>query len=284
MTSFISHYVQVNGIRTHYWNEGETGNALVLLHGWNCSVSDFEQNIETLSKTHRVFALDLLGHGNTEKPPNESYTLERQAQFVLDFMTTVGLEQAHLLGFSLGGRLALQCAAMKPQCVSSLILLAPGGVDDRGGVILELRLASVAFLGELLGVHPSKYAIRSVWGKVFFDPTPFVTDEFVEKRLEMANRPGAHQALLKCLRSFVGFGGFLPGPVKDIQAKMIIMDIPVFVIWGKEDRFISSEHHNVLAEKLPDAKVELFDRCGHAPHIECADLFHEKVLSFLKEV
>jgi len=284
MVAFISYYVQVGGIRAHYWKKGDAGDALVLLHGVGCSILEFQQNIEALSKTHRVYALDLLGHGETGKPLDESYTVERQAQFVLDWMSAVGLESAHILGWSLGGRLALQCAAMKPQSVSSLVLVAPGGVDDNKGVILELRLSTAPVLGELLGTRHSKYMMRKIWEKVFFDPAPFVTDEFVEKKLELACQPGAHQAFLKCLRSILGIRSFLSGPVHDIQEKMLIMDLPVLVIWGRDDQYFSVKHHERLVEKLRGVRVKLFDRCGHSPHIECADLFNETVAAFLKDV
>jgi len=283
MTFYRSNSVPVGDIRAHYWEQGERGDALVLLHGVGCSVFEFAQNMDALSENHHVYALDLLGHGKTDKPGEEPYTIEHQAQFVLDFMTSVGLESAHLLGWSLGGRLALECAAMKPDRVKSLILVAPGGVDDQGGVILELRLATVPFLGELLGVRPSKFAVKRVWSKAFFDPGPLVTEEFVDKKLEIQRQPGANQAFLKCLRSLFDFRGCLPGPVQDIQKKMLTISTPTLVIWGENDLFISCHHSKVLLEKLPDVHVELFDHCGHAPHLEKVALFHEKALRFLRE-
>ena len=149
---------------------------------------------------------------------------------------------------------------------------------------MELRLSTAPVLGELLGARPSKFLMRRVWEKVFFDPAPFVTDEFVEKKLELACQLGAHQAFLKCLRSILGIRSFLSGPVHDIQEKMLIMDLPVLVIWGRDDQYISVTHHERLVEKIRGVRVELFDRCGHAPHAERADLFHETVAAFLKDV
>jgi len=283
-STLTSDYVEAGGVRAHYLKQGDSGEALLLLHGVACSVLDFQQNLDFLSKSYRVFALDLMGHGETEKPLEESYSIAHQAQFVLDFMSAVGLDHAHFLGWSLGGRLTLQCAAMDPQRVSSMVLVAPGGVDDRSGVILDLRLSTIPLLGELMAAWPSKHLLRHVWSKVFFDSAPFVTDEIIEKKWELARQSGANQAFLKCLRSLLGIHGFLAGPVEDIQAKMPKMATPALVIWGLEDKFVSCSHHKVLAAKLPTVQVELFDNCGHAPHIECADLFHAKVSKFLKHL
>jgi pimeloyl-ACP methyl ester carboxylesterase len=102
-------FVMVGQVRTRYWEAGSAGSAVVLLHGIGCSVLEWRSNIAELARHHRVFALDLLGFGLTDKPTNESYSLGHLAQFVLDFMTSQGLERAHLAGNSLGGRLALEC-------------------------------------------------------------------------------------------------------------------------------------------------------------------------------
>jgi pimeloyl-ACP methyl ester carboxylesterase len=102
MPGFEDRYVNVGGIKTRYWQAGTVGSPVT--HGIGCSVLDWELNIATLASQHRVYALDMLGYGLTEKPSNETYTGPRLTRFVLDFLTAQKIQRAHFAGFSLGGR------------------------------------------------------------------------------------------------------------------------------------------------------------------------------------
>ena len=119
-------FVKVGHIRTRFWQVGEAGSVVVLLHGIACSVTEWERNIEVLAERHRVYAIDLLGFGLTDKPDNEAYSLRNLARFVLDFMQQADIARAHLCGNSLGGRLTLMCADMAPERVISALLVDPG--------------------------------------------------------------------------------------------------------------------------------------------------------------
>src|SRR5262249_5384428 len=93
-------FIDVGSLKTRYWQAGSDGSAVLLLHGIACSVLEWERNIEVLAARHHVFALDLLGFGLTAKPANETYSPRRLARFVLDFMTTKAISQAHIAGNS----------------------------------------------------------------------------------------------------------------------------------------------------------------------------------------
>src|SRR5271169_2940538 len=117
MSSFEDHYVGVGGIKTRYWEAGSQGSPIILLHGIGCSVLEWETNMLALAARHRVYAVDMLGYGLTEKPSEETYTVPRLAQFVLDFLSALSIPRAHFAGFSLGGRVALECALLAPERV-----------------------------------------------------------------------------------------------------------------------------------------------------------------------
>jgi len=104
--------IDIAGIRTRVTRAGDHGPPLVLIHGIASSIEDWETNIPALARTHRVFALDLVGCGLSDKPPGHDYSLRSLAEFVLAFMSQAGIEAAHLAGFSMGGRLALDCASL----------------------------------------------------------------------------------------------------------------------------------------------------------------------------
>ena len=278
MPNFEDQYITVGGVRTRYWQAGDQGSAVLLLHGIGCSVLEWERNIPALAKSHRVFAVDLLGFGLTDKPVNENYCIQRLAQFSLDFLAAHNVSRAHIAGNSLGGSIALECARIAPERVASQVLVDPAGVDRRG-TLLEFRLATIPFLGEIL-TRPNRMGTRMLWRKAFADPEAVVTDGMVNTKVALASMPGAHAAFLKTLRSFVDFGGFRPDHVNALQAALPGIVAPTLVIWGRNDQFVSVAHAEVLRRMLPNVQVQIWDHCGHAPQIEHPEKFNQTVLAF----
>lgn len=275
-------YIKLGSVNVRYRTAGDSGTAVLLIHGIACSVQEWDRNIAALARQHRVFALDLLGFGLTDMPANEDYSLDRLAQFILDFMTAANVGQAHLCGNSLGGRLALLCAAMAPQRILSTVLVDPAGIEQRG-TLAEFRLATLPGVGELL-THPTAFATRMLWRKAFCDPAPFVTDEFVTHQLTLARRPGAQSAFLKTLRGFVNLRGFRPGPVAALHAALPQLNAPCLVIWGENDQFVPARHARLLQQTMQDITVQIFPHCGHLPQIELAERFNATVLRFWRDV
>jgi pimeloyl-ACP methyl ester carboxylesterase len=281
MHGFEDHYVSVTGILTRYWQAGLQGSPIILLHGIGCSVLDWEQNIASLATRHRVYALDMMGSGLTEKPSREHYTIPRLGKFVLDFLSTQEIQRAHFAGFSLGGRVVLECADIAPERVASMVLVAPAGVD-RVGLLLQFRLASIPFVGEMM-LQPTVANLRTFFDLAFYDQS-FVTPDFVARRLKQAMLPGAKEAFLKTLRSGVNLFGVHRAHVDALNAVLPTMKMPALVIWGEQDNFISAEHAEVLRGSLPNVQIRLFDNCGHLPQIECLEQFNNIALAFCDEV
>ncbi|MEP6722876.1 MAG: alpha/beta fold hydrolase [Variovorax sp.] len=271
-------FTEVNSIRTRYREAGTSGSAVLLLHGIGCSVLEWESNIEALAMRHRVFALDLVGFGLSAKPADRTYSLRHLARFVLDFMKVKGIARAHIAGNSLGGRLALECAAMAPEQVASLLLVDPAGMARRG-TLFEFRLATLPILGEIF-TWPHRLGTRMLWRKAFAAPSSFVTEALVTTKLSLARQPGAQAAFLKTLRGFVDFRGFRPELVEQLAAALPGIQAPTLVLWGRDDRFVPCAHAEVLARSMPNAEVEIWDRCGHALQVECAQRFNEAALAF----
>jgi pimeloyl-ACP methyl ester carboxylesterase len=271
-------FTGVNGINTRFWQAGEHGEPVLLLHGIGCSVLEWEANVAALAAHYRVLVVDLLGFGLTDKPANENYSIQRLAQFALDFLTALNIPRAHLAGNSLGGSIALECARMAPERVASLLLVDPAGIDRRG-TLLEFRLATIPLLGEAL-TRPNRLGTRMLWRKAFADPSSIVTDEMVTTKVQLARMPGAHTAFLKTLRSFVDIGGFRPAHVNALHTALPHITTPTLVIWGRDDQFITVRHAEVLRRLMPKVQVQIWDDCGHAPQIEHPEKFNQVALKF----
>ena len=153
-------YIKVGKVNTHYWEEGTQGSPVILIHGIGCYIELWSPTFEALAAQHRVYALDLLGHGRTDKPQDVSYKLENLAQFVNNFMTALGIEHAHVVGHSLGGAIATKLCLLYPTLVDKLVLAAPGGLGKEGPI--AFRIASLPILGELL-TRPSRSSSGEKW-------------------------------------------------------------------------------------------------------------------------
>ena len=232
-----------------------------------------------MATQHCVIALDLLGCGLSDKPLDASYDMESQARFVFDFMDAMGLSSVNLVGNSMGGRIAMECAAMHPERVNSLVLSAPAGVGV--DTLFNFRLASIPVLGELL-TKPSMFGLGMIW-KLAFHNKSFVTRDLVAEKLMLAQQPHAQTVFLTTLRSLLGFAGFHAAPRQAFHARIAKIRCPSLVIWGQQDQFLPVSHVPILKPLLPHARYELVDHCGHVPMTEITDHFNRMVLAFLQQ-
>ena len=141
---------QVNGADAHYTRAGRAGSPLVLVHGGAGNRHDWAKNIKALSKTHQVYAPDLLGYGQNFRD-DTPHTVRRFSDFLGDFMDAVGLRSASLVGHSLGARVCLELAQRDPHRVDRLVLAAPIGFG---------RLSVPGYILGTLGWALSKLARR----------------------------------------------------------------------------------------------------------------------------
>ena len=119
-----------------------------------------------------------------------------------------------------------------------------------------------------------------LWNKAFANPGPFVTDELVRAKVALARQSGAQPAFLKTLRSFVGWRGFRPEPIAALHDALPAVTVPTLVVWGRDDHFVPPSHAELLLRHMRGAELQLWERCGHAPQIECAERFNVAALSF----
>jgi pimeloyl-ACP methyl ester carboxylesterase len=273
-------YIKINNFRIRFWKAGTRGSPVLLLAGIGCSVLEWRENIGALANGHRVYAFDMLGHGMSDKPKNECYSIAYLARFTLDFLSAQGEDGAHFIGSSLGGRIALECARLAPARVKSMVLVAPAGIGFETS--FKMRLATIPVLGELMAL-PSRLGMRILWKQAFHDPS-FVTNDFIETKCALACAPGANLAVLRTLRGLVSLAGFRVEQIAPLKAFMRIMMQPTLIIWGQQDRLVPPDHARILEARLPLTKSILFDQCGHLPQLEKASQFNASVIEFLKQV
>lgn len=268
-----SRYVTVDGIKAHYIVAGK-GPPLLLLHGLGASTVTWRDNVGPLSQHFRVYALDLPGHGNSDKLSIE-YDSTRIVRLLVLTIKALGIEELAIIGNSVGGALALMIALRHPDLVSKLVLVNSAALGRE--ITFYLRLVSIPFLGKMLegsGLNGTRLMLK----KIFHDPR-FVTQDLIDELSRSRSSPGAKDAVVKVIRNTVNVMGVRQDYV--LADELQSLGLPLLVIWGREDRILPVSHAYRASEEAPTASVHVFDHCGHWPQMEKANAFNCLVSDFL---
>jgi 4,5:9,10-diseco-3-hydroxy-5,9,17-trioxoandrosta-1(10),2-diene-4-oate hydrolase len=272
-------YIKIGKINTRYWVEGEQGHPVILIHGLGGYIENWLPNLDSLALKHRVYALDLPGHGLADKPLDISYKIADLAKFVVDFMTAFQLESAHIVGHSLGGAIATRLALLFPAAADKLVLVGSGGLGRESSYVFKIM--SIPILGEYL-TRPSPSGLTDTAKYLVFDPS-MMTPEAVEIDYQMASQPNAQKTFLKTLRDNANiFGQDKSMYVPNVNSLETIKN-PVLVIWGRQDKLVPVKHAEVAANGFPNVLMKILEECGHQPMSEHPQAFNEIVQSFLRD-
>ena len=272
-----SKFIEVNGIRVHYKQFGESEKTFILLHGFGASVFSWREVMEPLSQFGTVIAYDRPAFGLTERPMEwkgeNPYSQDAQVELVIGLMDALGVEKATLVGNSAGGTVSMLAALKYPERIESLILVDPA-VYAGGGAPAWIRplLGTPQFdhIGPLfarqLQAQGTEF-LKTAW----HDPSKITTEIFegYQKPLQVENWDRA----LWFLTVSSNESG-LADKVKDFN-------LPILVITGDDDRIVPTEQSLRLADELPNAELAVIVQCGHVPHEECPGEFMQAVQDFL---
>ncbi|AFY60047.1 alpha/beta fold hydrolase [Synechococcus sp. PCC 6312] len=266
-------YVKVGSVNTRYWQTGDSGSTVILLHGGGGYIELWKHNIFELATHHRVYAFDMVGAGRSDKI-DANYTFDFMAHFTRDFLKALNIPKASLIGTSAGGGVALTFALNFPELVDRLILVGSAGLGK--DINFLLRITTLPGLGKLFSA-PSKSGVAMLCKQAVYDSN-LITDEIVEEFYQMATLPGAAEATLNLGRSnFSIWGQFYQPILKRLQT----VTAPTLIIWGRQDTMVPVSHGQKAAKLIPNARLEIFDECGHWSPIEHPQKFNQLVLEFL---
>lgn len=236
------HVAEIDGIRTRYWLGGE-GPPLVLVHGLGGAGFNFADLAPLLARRHRVLVLDLPGHGGTEPLPRVE-RLSDLAAHVAAVGEHEAMSPAVVLGYSMGGLVALRLAAERPEAVASLVLVAPAGIVSTTrrarlwlGLVSALRPArAVARFRSLIARRPNLRApVFGYWGAV--EPrrlSPEAVVGFLEAQPDHTDVRGVARVLLH----------------DDPRPDLAGIRCPTLLVWGARDNLIPLEDGFEYARRL----------------------------------
>jgi pimeloyl-ACP methyl ester carboxylesterase len=275
-----SRYFRWRGGDLAYSVAGE-GEPLLLVHGVYAGASSFEfrKNFEELSRSFRVYALDLLGCGMSERP-SRRYEPEDVALQVEDFVREEIGGSAHLVASSLSAALLVPAAVRSPRLFRRLVLICPTGYGslDRpsgrlGDVICSLFLAPV--LGDTL-YHAivSRWGIRYYLRSIAYHDANLVTEELVEDYYRTSHQPGARYFPAAFVSGRLNLG------VSDLWVR-----VPhrTMICWGLEARTAPLSEAQRYVQRNPRSEPRIFKDAALLPHDERAETFNEETRTFLQK-
>jgi pimeloyl-ACP methyl ester carboxylesterase len=267
------------GATVHFRDQGTPeAPAILLLHGSNASLHTWEPWVQRLGPRHRVLSIDLPGHGLTGPTPQEDYTLAGMVAFVQAFADAQGLTTFALAGNSMGGAIAVKYAQTHPDRVSALILVDSGGLILPGmqpppGVII----ATTPVLREITRVLPTRPLYEAGLREIFFDKS-LATPAIIDRYWELNRGPGMRAATRK---RFAVPWESLVAEARIIEAALPAMTVRTLVLWGREDRVLPAALGERFRDRIPGAKLIVYDQIGHVPQEEAADRSAADAAAFL---
>jgi pimeloyl-ACP methyl ester carboxylesterase len=256
-------YRTIHGHRRAFRMAG-SGPAVLLLHGIGDSSESWVDVMDDLARDHTVIAPDLLGHGESAKP-RADYSVAAYANGMRDLLEVLDIDRVTVVGHSLGGGVAAQFAYQYPERCERLVLVATGGVAR--DVTVLLRVASLP-LAEVF-LLPLRFLPRGITGPVLLEGLRLLGNDIARDRDEFRkvfsrlHDDEARVAFSRTLRSVVDWRG----QVVTLRDRCYLAEaIPTLVVWGARDGVIPASHASLLKAAMPDARLEVFEEAGHAPH------------------
>ena len=273
--------VVAEGQRTFYI-EADEGPAVVLLHGLGATNASMLPTLQALSQQYRVIAPDLPGFGDSDKPLRSLHAAF-YARWLKDFCLALGLDRPHVIGNSMGGRIAVEAGLRHPDAVGKLVLLAPSPAFLRGREYVRL----VRILRPELALLPLPLSTRHVVGGIrgmFSKPS----------RLERSWYESAADEFLRVFKSARGRICFFSAmrqiyleephaPPGGFWGRLPQLQAPALFVWGDRDRLVPAKFSRHVERALPNATSVVLADCGHVPQFEHPQRTHELVLDFLAD-
>jgi pimeloyl-ACP methyl ester carboxylesterase len=254
---------KLNGININYKVEGQ-GEPLVMIMGFTANRSSWTSQIPCFNKYFRVVTFDNRGAGKSDKPQGP-YSTKMMADDAIILMDLLGIEKAHILGVSMGGMIAQELAINYPQRVMKLVLACTYACQDKtsGDTSEQAKLSQLTpekMVSDMVGLAFNKPLYRFLSGLLARIQFKFMGAS------GWVGIAGQHEACLK----------------HDTLERLPLITAPTLVIVGTKDRIINPISSEVIAAKIPNAKLVKAEGGSHFLSFEMKNVFNREVLNFLK--
>jgi 2-hydroxy-6-oxonona-2,4-dienedioate hydrolase len=269
---FSQGFLDAGGVRTRYLHAGDTTKpTLVLLHGSGGHAEAYVRNLEAHAEHFSTWAIDMLGHGYTDKP-GHPLEVPHYVDHLLAVFDAIGAERPHLSGESLGGWVAARAASDHPDRIDRLVLNTAGGSQADPEVMKRIITLSMA-----AAENPSWDTVQARIKWLMADKTKDY-DDIVASRQRVYRQPGFVSAMSDIMA--------LQDP--QVRARNLLgpneygaITAPTLVLWTSADPTADVSEGSRIASMIRGARFEVMADCGHWPQYEDAKTFNALHIDFL---
>ena len=275
---FPIHTLQVKGERLAYLDVGE-GRPVIVIHGFGGSMWQWEHQQVPLSREFRLLTPDLIGSGLSAKPDIE-YRPDEMLDYFVAFMDALNIQQAALVGNSMGAGLAIGMALEHPDRVSKLVLIDgfPANVRERvtsPSIQRALDTPAPSWLASFGNWLFGGLLIESVLKEMVHDPA-LLTPAVVERSNRNRQRPGVMRPLMTAR-------GALPLWETGYAKRIGQIRHPTLIVWGEDDRVFPIAVGEDLHRTITPSSLVRIPNAGHIPQWEQPDLVNPAMIDFLRQ-
>ena len=263
-------FINVGGLKLQY-NDVGAGDPILGIHGGGPGATawgNFKQNLPALTKNRRMIMLNMPGFAKSEFPENctEDF-FDLMGRLLSDFLDALDIGRIDIIGNSMGGQAALGLALRNNARIKHLVLI--GSQPTAAGIVIQPQPQEA--LNNIVKYYQGEGAtigkMRGLVESLVYD-TSFLTRETLEERFAASMDPGPGQMRLLML------------PRRDLYSELGKIACPTLLIWGQEDKGGALEVGLQMLKKFQNARMVIFQRCGHWAQVEHCDEFNRVVLDF----
>ena len=265
--------VHANGIDIYYEIEG-AGRPLVLIAGLSYTHWQWHRMAPELAEHFQVILFDNRGVGQTDAPPGP-YSAQMLADDTAGLLEALGIEQAAVMGHSMGGYVAQALAIACPELLDALILASTDfGGPNRVPITPEVMAMLTDPSGDMVERFQRGVKVSTAPG--FAENNPDLIERFLAYRANHPVEPGAYQAQLA-----VGLS-LIPEEAA-FEERLPAVEIPTLILFGAHDHVVPPANAELLADRLPNGRIEILPDAGHFFPIETPDAAVRTIVDFLEE-
>ena len=257
----LNEKIKVSDLEINFIKNINSNNENILfIHGFGGDLNNWMFNQNELSEKFNTYAIDLPGHGMSEKNIHNS-SLDDLANLISSFCIANDINSVNLVGHSFGSGISIKTASLYPDLINSLTLISPIGLGKE---------IDSTYLENFINAE-SRRDLKKEIEKLYFN-SDIITRDMLNEVLKFLRIDNVQTTLAKIQNEIIINGEQKNNLINEINS----IKIPVCVVWGKEDQIIPSNHHKVLNDNI---KIIIEKDCGHMAHIEKPSVVNDAINS-----
>lgn len=258
-------FVKVGANKIRYLEEGASDDNILLVHGLGASAERWTRVIPHLSKKYHLIIPDLIGFGFSDKP-SVDYTPDFFSQFIFDFLNTLGITKTSMVGSSLGGQIAAECAITQSKMIEKIVLVSPSGIMKQSTPTFDAYT--------LAALYPTQDGAKTAF-QMMSGVNKEIDSNTIDGFIQRMTLPNAKMAFMSTILGIRNSGS--------LSERLSRILAPTLIIWGRQDTLLPIAYSKDFVSPIKNCQFVEMENSGHTPFVEEPEKFSEIVLRFLNQ-